>query len=87
MLQVPGVGKKNGLLLNMNPVPNSVPVLYRIFISEIGTTYSKVYFDVDMSKKGEVDFDIHGLHFVQVGEHKDDIYLQIKLIWFVTSAK
>ncbi|XP_023326126.1 acid-sensing ion channel 4-like [Eurytemora carolleeae] len=65
--KVPGVGKKNGLVLQLNPAPYSVPVLYRIFISEIGTTYSKVYFDVDIGKSGEIDFDIHGLHFVQAG--------------------
>ena len=41
-LQVPGVGKNNGLQLVMNPEPKGVPVKYRIFISEIGTTYSKV---------------------------------------------
>ena len=41
-VKVPGVGKNNGLQLVMNPEPNGVPVKYRIFISEIGTTYSKV---------------------------------------------
>ena len=41
-VQVPGVGKKNGLQLVMNPEPKGVPVKYRIFISELGTTYSKV---------------------------------------------
>jgi len=64
---VPGVGKNNGLQLVMNPEPNGVPVKYRIFISEIGTTYSKVYFDVRTSLLQEVNFDIHGLHYVQAG--------------------
>ncbi len=40
--QVPGVGKRNGFELDLNPLPHGQPVQYRVFISEIGTFISQV---------------------------------------------
>ena len=40
--KVAGVGYKNSLRLTMNSTVSGVPVKYRVFISEAGTTVSKV---------------------------------------------
>ena len=41
-LKVPGVGYENSLRMSLNSTVNGERVKYRIFISEVGTTVSKV---------------------------------------------
>ena len=42
LLKVPGVGYENSLRMSLNTTINGESVKYRIFISEVGTTVSKV---------------------------------------------
>ena len=77
-----GVGEDNSLRLLLNQSHHGKPIKYRIYISEVGTTVSKVllkpintnvqrffqvYFDINPLYVGEQRFHIHGIHFVQVG--------------------
>ena len=64
--QVPGVGFDNSLKITMNSTITGKKVRYRIFISEVGTTVSKVFFDIDPQYQGHQTFHIHGIHYVQV---------------------
>ena len=64
--QVPGVGIDNSLQITLNSTTTGKKVRYRIFISEVGTTVSKVFFDIDPLYRGHQTFHIHGIHYVQV---------------------
>jgi len=68
-VKVAGVGYKNSLRLTMNSTVSGAPVKYRVFISEAGTTVSKVFFDVDPVYQGYQTFHLHGIHYVQVIIH------------------
>jgi hypothetical protein len=65
---VTGVGEQNSLKLDLGSQLNGKPVKYRVFISEAGTTISKVFFDVDPAYPGEQTFFLHGIHYVKVIE-------------------
>ena len=64
--KVPGVGPDNSLRVTLNPVFRDQHVKYRISISEVGTTQSKVFFDVSPDYPGTQSFFLHGIHYVQV---------------------
>ena len=81
LAKVPGVGFDNSLRLTMNSTYRGLKVKYRIYISEVGTTQSKVknfiflavvtfstkvFFDVDPDYLGTQLFHLHGIHYVQV---------------------
>ena len=66
LLKVTGVGEQNSLNLILGPELDGKPVRYRVFISEAGTTTSKVFFDVDPAYPGQHTFFLHGIHYVQV---------------------
>ena len=51
-----GVGEQNSLKLVLGSKLDGNPVKYRVFISEAGTTISKVFFDVDPAYPGEQTF-------------------------------
>ena len=64
-----GVGEQNSLRLNLGLQLAGQAVKYRVFISEAGTTTSKVFFDVDPAYPGQHTFFLHGIHYVKVGKH------------------
>ena len=77
------VGEQNSLKLVLGSKLDGKPVKYRVFISEAGTTISKVFFDVDPAYPGEQTFFLHGIHYVQVIEltrkNRKDIMTKINL--------
>ena len=60
------MGEQNSLKLVLSSGLNNQTMKYRVFISEAGTTTSKVFFDVDPTYPGEQTFFLHGIHYVQV---------------------
>ena len=64
-----GVGAQNSLRLTLGLQLAGQAVKYRVFISEAGTTTSKVFFDVDPAYPGQHTFFLHGIHYVKVGKH------------------
>ena len=60
----------------MNSTITGKKVRYRIFISEVGTTVSKVFFDIDPQYQGHQTFHIHGIHYVQVHIKFSEIFHQ-----------
>jgi len=67
-VKVPGVGIDNSLQITLNSTTTGKKVRYRIFISEVGTTVSKVFFDIDPLYRGHQTFHIHGIHYVQASD-------------------
>ena len=66
LLKVTGVGYDNSLRVLLNPSYKEEKIIYRVYISEVGLTNSKVFFDVDPSYLGDQKFHIHGIQYVQV---------------------
>ena len=65
-LQVPGVGKGNGFGLKLNARPNNIAVKYRVYISEIGTTYSKVYLQAYSYRVDNIKAPYSLIHYLSV---------------------
>ena len=66
VLKVTGVGYDNSLRVLLKHSYQGTKLIYRVYISEVGLTNSKVFFDIDPTYQGDQKFHIHGIHYVQV---------------------